>query len=212
MGKQRARSQEELNQRYEDILTAAQNLFMNNDYDDLSLTNIAKSLDLSRPALYSYFRSKEALFLKLSEREYLAVSHEIKERFTKKVGTKKFCVQLTEIFLNRPLFLKLLSLHQSVMETKVGFEQMKKFKMATVPFFRTIFAACQQEFPNADETEITQFIAQINVLLPTMSAYQTIPEEQIQVMKELKIFGEKPLKDALEFYGETFTQLAQKLI
>lgn len=212
MGKQRARSQEELNQRYEDILNAASELFMENNYEDLSLTNIAKSLGLSRPALYSYFRSKEALFLKLSEREYLAITHEMKENFTQRVGVEEFCMRLTEILLSRPLFLKLLSLHQSVMETKVGFEHMKEFKTATVPFFRTMFTICRQEFPQSGEAEIAQFIAQINVLLPTMNSYQTIPEEQVQVMEELAIFGDKPLKTTLDFYGETLSQLAQKLV
>ena len=212
MGKQRARSQEELNQRYEDILTAASKLFMENNYEDLSLTNIAKSLGLSRPALYSYFQSKEALFLELSKKEYLAITQELSKKFTHEIGVKEFCVQLMEIFLSRPLFVKLLALHQSVMETKVGFEHMKEFKTATVPFFRRMFAICRQEFPNANETEIAQFIAQINVLLPTVNAYHTIPVEQVQVMEELKIFGDKPLKTTLDFYSETLEQLAQKLV
>lgn len=211
MGKKRARSQEELNQRYEDILTAASDLFMENNYEDLSLTNIAKSLGLSRPALYSYFHSKEALFLKLSEKEYLAVAQEMKDKFSQRIEVKEFCKQLMTIFLSRPLFLKLLSLHQSVMETKVGFDHMKEFKTATVPFFRTMFAICRQEFPNVAEAEIAQFIAQINVLLPTMNNYRTIPAEQVQVMEKLKIFGNLPLKNTLEFYSDTLEQLAQDL-
>lgn len=211
MGKKRARSQEELNQRYEDILTAASDLFMENTYEDLSLTNIAKSLGLSRPALYSYFHSKEALFLKLSEKEYLAVAQEMKNKFLQKIEVKEFCKQLMAIFLSRPLFLKLVSLHQSVMETKVGFEHMKEFKTTTVPFFRTMFDICRQEFPNVDEAKIAQFVAQINVLLPTMNNYRTIPTEQIQVMEELKIFGDLPLKNTLEFYSDTLEQLAQDM-
>ncbi len=211
MGKKRARSQEELNQRYEDILTAASDLFMENNYEDLSLTNIAKSLGLSRPALYSYFHSKEALFLKLSEKEYLSVAQEMKDKFSQRIEVNEFCKQLMTIFLGRPLFLKLLSLHQSVMETKVGFEHMKEFKTATAPFFRTMFAICRQEFPNVAETEIAQFVAQINVLLPTMNNYRTIPAEQVQVMEELKIFGNLPLKNTLEFYSDMLEQLAQDL-
>lgn len=211
MGKRRARSQEELNQRYEDILTAASDLFMKSNYEDLSLTSIAKSLGLSRPALYSYFHSKEALFLKLSEKEYLAVAQEMNGKFSQKIEVREFCRQLMMIFLNRPLFLKLLSLHQSVMETKVGFAHMKEFKTATVPFFRAMFAICRQEFPDVEEAEIAQFIAQINVLLPTMDNYHTIPAEQVQVMEELKIFGNLPLKNTLDFYSDTLEQLAQNL-
>lgn len=88
---------------------------------------------------------------------------------------------------------------------------MKEFKTATVPFFRNMFAICQQEFPNVAEAEIAQFIAQINVLLPTMNNYRTIPAEQVQVMAELKIFGDLPLKNTLEFYSDMLEQLAQAL-
>lgn len=211
MGKQRARSEEEFNQRYKAILAAASDLFMEKNYDDLSLASIAKSIGLSRPALYSYFHSKEALFLELSKNEYLTVAAEMETHFTQKVDTKEFCSQLVKIFLKHPLFLKLLSLHQSVMETKVGFEHMKNFKSATKPFFSTMFAICHQQFSKSSEKEIAEFIAQINVLLPTINAYTTIPNEQINVMTELKIFGNLSLKDAQVFYSKMLYQLAQNL-
>lgn len=104
MGKLRARSEDEFNQRYKDILVAASELFMKNNYDDLSLASIAKALSLSRPALYSYFHSKEALFLELSKQEYLTVSDELKKNFTHKTEVDAFCNKLIKIFLDHPYF------------------------------------------------------------------------------------------------------------
>ena len=212
MGKLRARSQAELDQRYTDILNAASELFMDNNYEDLSLTSIAKSIGLSRPALYSYFHSKEALFLELSKREYITVAKEMQVKFTKPIGLEDFCANLVAIFLHHRLFLKLLALHQTVMEAKVGIAQMKEFKTSTVPFFRTMFIITKQEFPRAATEQLYHFIEQVNVLLPTINNYISIPQEQATVMRELKIFGGAPLLDAKIFYTNMLKSIAQPLV
>lgn len=208
MGKLRARSQKELNQRYNDILDATSKLFMQGNYEDLSLTSIAKGLRLSRPALYSYFHSKEEVFLELSKREYLAITKQLKAEFATQVDTKDFCDKLIDIFLSRPLFLKLVALHQTALENKVGYERMKEFKTGTLPFFKTMMAAVKQEFPNASDEKIIVFVEQVNVLLPTIHLYMSIPAEQAQVMQELGLFGDSALRNARDFYVNLLNQLA----
>jgi TetR/AcrR family transcriptional regulator len=48
--------------RRNDILNAAEKLFFANGYDNVSLENIAKDVDLGRSTLYLYFENKEELF------------------------------------------------------------------------------------------------------------------------------------------------------
>jgi len=57
-----SRRQREKLQRRNDILNAAERKFFAKDYDDVSMDEIARELELSKPTLYLYFRNKESLF------------------------------------------------------------------------------------------------------------------------------------------------------
>ncbi len=56
------RRQREKDQRRENILSAAENLFFSRGYDNVSMDEIANEAELSKPALYYYFKDKESLF------------------------------------------------------------------------------------------------------------------------------------------------------
>lgn len=56
------RRQREKDKRREDILNAAEKLFFSQGYDNVSMDEIANEAELSKPALYYYFKDKESLF------------------------------------------------------------------------------------------------------------------------------------------------------
>ena len=207
MGKVRARSPQEQSERYNLILKTATNLFMTEKYEDVSLSKIAADMNLSRPALYSYFKSKESLFLTLIENEYLNLSEQLKQSFTTQLSAEKFCQNLVNLFIKNPKFLKLQSLHQAAMEEKISQEEMYHFKEKTKIFFETLTNISKKQFSLASPSQIELFIQQITVLLPTMYNYAHIPQEQIEAMQDLKIFGQAPLYSIAEFYTTLFLEL-----
>ncbi|WP_303979018.1 TetR/AcrR family transcriptional regulator, partial [Streptococcus danieliae] len=81
MPQKRARSQEAIEQRYQDILNAARKLFLVQSYDQISLVSLAKQLDISRPSFYTYFPSKDALLLHLLKEEGLGFAIDIQNHF-----------------------------------------------------------------------------------------------------------------------------------
>lgn len=208
MGELRARSAAEQNERYQKILDTAADFFTTMDYEEISLNKIAKKIGLSRPAIYSYFNSKEILFLTLSKQQYLLIKDKfIKEFSNKKMTTKDFCFKLAKLFFNSPTFLKYQTLHQTVMESKIGYDEMYKFKKGTKPFFETLQNVVSFQFPLLSEEAVAIFVQQVTVLLPTMYNYAHIPNEQAKVMNELHIFGKNPPAEPEEFYGEFFIKL-----
>lgn len=208
MGTLRARSVEEQNERYQKILATAADFFTTIDYEDISLSKIAKKIGLSRPALYSYFDSKEMLFLTLSKQQYLLVRDKlIKDFSTEKMSKKDFCFNLAKLFFDTPDFLKYQALHQTVMENKIGYDEMYKFKKGTKPFFKTLQDIVHFQFPTLTESAVAIFVQQVTVLLPTMYNYDHIPSEQAKVMNELQIFGKNPPAEPIEFYSEFFIKL-----
>lgn len=56
------RREREKEQRRNDILNAAEKLFFARGYDDVSMNDIAKEVELSKATLYLYFDNKEELF------------------------------------------------------------------------------------------------------------------------------------------------------
>lgn len=62
----RARSEKQKEQRMMDIKQAVDELFSQMPYHDITLTTIAKKLNLTRANLYQYISTKEDIFLELS--------------------------------------------------------------------------------------------------------------------------------------------------
>lgn len=57
------RKEREKEQRHNDIIEAAEELFFSKGYDNVSMSNIANKVELSKSTLYLYFKDKESLFL-----------------------------------------------------------------------------------------------------------------------------------------------------
>lgn len=62
------RRQREKEQRREDIVNAAEKLFFSRGYDNVSMDEIAGEAELSKPAVYYYFKDKESLFFAVVNR------------------------------------------------------------------------------------------------------------------------------------------------
>jgi len=56
------RKEREKEQRRNDIIVAAEQLFFSRQFDDVSMDDIANAVDLSRATLYLYFKDKESLY------------------------------------------------------------------------------------------------------------------------------------------------------
>ena len=59
MGKLRARTDEELAARKNEILDVAREQIMTMDYDAITLATIAEKTSISRPSMYHYYEKKE---------------------------------------------------------------------------------------------------------------------------------------------------------
>jgi AcrR family transcriptional regulator len=72
------RREREKEQRRNDILIAAEKLFLSRGYDDVSMNDIAKEVELSKATLYLYFDNKEELFFAIVLRGNLILNSMIR--------------------------------------------------------------------------------------------------------------------------------------
>jgi TetR/AcrR family transcriptional regulator len=73
------RKEREKEQRRNDIISAAEQLFFTRQFDDVSMDDIAKSIELSRATLYLYFQDKESLYFAVMLRGIRIMSEKFKE-------------------------------------------------------------------------------------------------------------------------------------
>lgn len=85
------------------ILDSAQELFVNNNYDSLTMSQIAQAANVTKGAIYHHFSSKEELYLRMLE-NYLEELQELLRDAVETSGSARERLRyLTELYLTRPL-------------------------------------------------------------------------------------------------------------
>jgi TetR/AcrR family transcriptional regulator len=111
------RREREKEQRRNDIINAAEKLFFNQGYDDVSMNDIASAVELSKATLYLYFDNKEELFFAIVLRGTLILNSTIKEEVEKaKTGIDKvsaFRKAYFEFTKNYPNYIRMYKYFQS---------------------------------------------------------------------------------------------------
>ncbi|MBF8969369.1 MULTISPECIES: TetR/AcrR family transcriptional regulator [unclassified Streptococcus] len=209
MTQKRARSQEAIEQRYKDILSAARKLFLVKSYDQISLVSLAKQLDISRPSFYTYFPSKDALFLQLLKEEGLKFADASLHHFKEAKELPLFCQELIALVVEHPLFIKLLSIPFTSIQCHQTDEEAMQLQIEVVPFFESLAFIFQQQFPSANQVDILKAVHQFYLLITTISNFGFFA--QIYQEKNLDFFGPISSADTVSFYSDMLYKMVRDL-
>ena len=80
---ERARSDEQKQERMEEIFVVARKLLLDRPFDAIRLATIAKELSFTRANLYKYFQSKEEIYLSLLAREIESFAKSLHEKLVR---------------------------------------------------------------------------------------------------------------------------------
>lgn len=83
------RRKREKEQRRQSIIDAAEKLFFQKGYDNVSMNDIAKEVELNRATIYLYFENKEALCFAVLLRGLRILNKMVKENIKKKLSIQK---------------------------------------------------------------------------------------------------------------------------
>jgi AcrR family transcriptional regulator len=84
------------------ILSAAESLFLENNYADVTVTEIAEKADVTKGALYHHFSSKEDVYLTMLHTDLEEKRRLLHEAVEMKANCRIRLRRLTEIFLELP--------------------------------------------------------------------------------------------------------------
>jgi AcrR family transcriptional regulator len=156
----RARTQEQITGRQEEIINACDRLFSQNGYEGVNFKAISELTSITRPTIYNYYKTKDEVLLDLLNREMLNLQACLIEVMatTATMTKEQYSTCLTEILLSHDKMLKLSSI-LFTLENNIGIEKLANFKKKVMTVLGTIAASVDKYFPMAKAENKAIFVS-----------------------------------------------------
>ena len=181
----RARNDEQIANRQEEIVNACYSLYSNGNYDDITFGKISEMTSISRPSIYNYYITREEILLDVLEREYFKWHENLKKQFDENVRLNKS--ELKELLVNSfnefTIFLRLLSIQYSIIEKNCSFEKLTQFKMNTQIVLKSIEGVVGKTFPRSTPDARSTFVLMIFSTLGNIFELCSPNDTEIKAMK-----------------------------
>ena len=186
MGKIRARTDEELAARKQEILSAARDLLMTMSYESITLAAIAEKTSISRPSMYHYYNKKECVFVDLIIQEYREWGEQMGPLLERRCSQEEFCQTMTDILWGHETLLKLLSLHLTIWDPSYDDSILRHFAKETLPFQNTLKEVVAFQFPDAGSKERNMFLIQFSVYCNSLYETKYLAQKPMDATRKIR--------------------------
>jgi len=130
MGWERARTEEQKEQRIAEIIEATARLYEKHSFEEITFVLIAKEATFTRSNLYKYFNSKEEIFLEFIKHDIVLWRKNVVAAFTpdKTLSVKEFASAWVSLMSRHERLIKLMSILHNSLEKNVSIENLTEFK------------------------------------------------------------------------------------
>ena len=182
----RARNDEQIANRQDEIINACYLLYSNGKYDDITFGKISEMTSISRPSIYNYYITREEVLLDVLEKEYFKWYENLKSNFNEDTRlTKKDLFELlVNSFNNSDVFLRLLSLQYNIIEKNCSFEKLTQFKMNTQSILKSLEAIVGKTFPRSAIENRSTFVL---MLFSSLGSFYELCHPNDIELKAMKI-------------------------
>lgn len=160
MSFKRARSEKQIQERIQEIINAASEIYNEFGYDGLSFSAISEYTKFARPNIYKYFNTKDEILLEILKIDMVSWMATLKNSF--KINKVYSLEEIAEIWVDSLIkhsrLLELYSLLFTTIEKNVSVEALAKFKQDTPTYQIQLLNLVEQLFPTAGQTNIYDFI------------------------------------------------------
>ena len=178
-------SQEIMNSRKEELVDACEKLYQTKTFNEITLKEIGDTAEFTRTAIYSYFQTKEEIFLALLQREYGKWIKELEdiEQTKEKLSASKLAKMFALSLQNRVQLLKLLSMNLYAIEENSRDENLLEFKKVYKAAIDAVDRCFKMFNPKATPAESYAFSYQFFPFMYGVYPYVFPSEKQIRAMK-----------------------------
>ena len=125
----RARSDEQIEQRINEIVNATARLYEEHRFEDITFAMIAKEADFTRSNLYRYFQTKEDIFLELIKHDITVWREDILENFVDgNPSLHEVAVISVDLILKHKRMVKLFTILFTLLEPNSSLDALTAFK------------------------------------------------------------------------------------
>ena len=130
MGWERARSEQQKEQRISGIISATARLYETHSFEEITFVLIAKEAKFTRSNLYKYFNSKEEIFLEFIKHDIVLWRKDVVANLTpaKIRSVKEFASVWVSLQVRHERLIKLLAILHNSLEKNVSIEKLTEFK------------------------------------------------------------------------------------
>ena len=144
----RARSEEQIEQRINEILGATARLYGSRRFEEITFVMIAQEADFTRSNLYRYFGTKEEIFLELLRHDMGVWRMEVLSAFSgKQFSIDDFAGTWIGLLVENRRMIKLCTILYTALEPNVSLQALTAFKRATLEEFGVLTESLIQSFP-----------------------------------------------------------------
>ena len=187
----RARSNEQIEQRVNEILESAAEIFLETPFENVTMLMIAKKAKCARSNLYRYFKTKEEIFLTLFLSDIDKWVKDIISTFTKEESLEIFVKKLREILCRQKRLLKLTPLLSLSLERNTSEEVLRKTKLTLYEQMNKVAPYVQKVIPSLSNEQIYNFFIFHQALVAGAWPMAQYTEMQRKVMDELALYHNK---------------------
>ena len=158
MGFHRARTQKQIAERKNEIIYACKKIYINEGYEGVNLKKISEMTSFTRPAIYSYYKTKEEIFLDILKEEFSLWKKDLIYRYSEisEHTREEFCIVLSDSLCDRTILLELLAVHLNIIENNSRLEQLVEFKKTVYNFFDVFLIYINGLYPHIFHSKIQQ--------------------------------------------------------
>ncbi len=132
MIRQRARHEDQKQERRQAILAAARQLFAQSGFDAVGMAGVAGQAGLAKGTLYLYFKTKEEMFLALLEEEFAGWFDGLDAGLAQlplRAGDERFVALVCASLEQHPTLIRLLAILHTLVERNVDDDAALRFKL-----------------------------------------------------------------------------------
>ena len=178
-----------IEKRREEIVNACEELYQTMSFKEITLKEIGKVTEFSRPTIYNYFQTKEEIFLALFKREYDRWNEELQSIIdeNEELSKEEIADKIAASLQNRVQLLRLLSMNNYEMEANSRIELLIDFKLSYGASLK-LFARIAEKFcPDMSARDIKDLVYMFFPFMFGIYPYTAVTEKQREAMEKAEI-------------------------
>ena len=177
-------STELINARKDEIINACASLYETMSFKDITIREISELTSFKRASIYTYFQTKEEIFLALLQREYKQWAEELNSITDEHeiMNIDEIAQALAHSLEKRQRMLKLFSMNHFDMEANSRLDNLTEFKAAYRNSIKAVENCLKKFCSDMSEKDIQDFIYAFFPFIYGIYPYTFVTEKQRQAM------------------------------